>query len=179
MPIFRAVPFLVVLLLLPPAASAAPLDKETCEKIKAEQATLTSAKESMAKGAEWGKANLSKEKLQEIQKYIQNEEQIAFRCVERKPVEAAAKAPRPKSKAKAKDAEAQAAENGDPGTKAQAAAKPRAKLVPVPPPAKAVEDSVDAGKPKTATPPKRTAAKPKSNDAYVPAQSGDAAAPKQ
>lgn len=178
MPILRAVPFLLVLLSLPHVAAATPLDKETCEKIRAEQATLTSAKESMAKGAEWGKANLSKEKLLEIQKYIQNEEQIAFRCVERKPVEAAAKAPRPKNKAKAKDSEAQAAENGEPGTKPQAAAKPRAKVVPVPP-AKAGEESGDAAKPKATAAPKRTAARPKSNDAFVPGQSGDAAAPKQ
>jgi hypothetical protein len=61
---------------------AAPLDAETCARLKVEQGQLEVAgvEKDMAKGAEWAKANLGLEKLQRVQRFIEIEEQLLFRC---------------------------------------------------------------------------------------------------
>jgi hypothetical protein len=59
-----------------------PLTKEACDTVKSEQDTLAAAgvKEDFAKGPEWAKANLPRERLQQIRRYIELEEQLLFRC---------------------------------------------------------------------------------------------------
>src|SRR5688572_3211699 len=63
-------------------ARAAPLDAEACAKLQAEQGQLEGAgvEKDMAKGADWAKANLGLEKLQRVQRFIEIEEQLLFRC---------------------------------------------------------------------------------------------------
>jgi hypothetical protein len=61
---------------------AAPLDAEACARLKVEQGQLEDAgvEKDMAKGAEWAKSNLGLEKLQRVQRFIEIEEQLLFRC---------------------------------------------------------------------------------------------------
>lgn len=64
-------------------AHAAPkLDKETCEQLKGEQAKFMASGivEDIQKGAEWGKGNLSPERLREIEHFILLDEQLKFGC---------------------------------------------------------------------------------------------------
>jgi hypothetical protein len=63
-------------------ARAAPLDAETCTKLMIEQGALEKAgvEQDMAKGVEWAKANLGLEKLGQVRRFIELEEQILFRC---------------------------------------------------------------------------------------------------
>lgn len=65
-----------------PHVVAASLSKEECDKLHAEQAELTAegVREQFDRGAEWGKANLPPDKLQRVQRFIGNEEQLSFRC---------------------------------------------------------------------------------------------------
>ena len=65
------------------AADAAPkLDKETCDQLKSEQATFASSgiAADFEKGAAWAKANLSPDRLREIEHYILLDEQLKFGC---------------------------------------------------------------------------------------------------
>lgn len=66
----------------PLPAVAASLSKEDCDKLHAEQAELTAAgvREQFDRGADWGRANLPPDKLQRVQRFIGNEEQLSFRC---------------------------------------------------------------------------------------------------
>jgi hypothetical protein len=158
-------------------AGAAPLDAEACDKLEQEQADLAKAgaKQNMAKGPAWAAANLSPDRLAQIQRLIEVDEQITFRCSQPKAAKPAteAKAPPPKSPAAAADkAEAKAAA---PTTKASQPAK-------TPPPkapaagadkvaAPAVAKKATAPAPTKSQAPKAAAsqpAKPKANDAYVP-----------
>src|SRR5215475_3083723 len=63
-------------------ALAATLDQEACAKLKAElsQLELTGARGTLAKGPEWAKANLAADKLQQIKRLLELDEQILFRC---------------------------------------------------------------------------------------------------
>jgi hypothetical protein len=63
-------------------ALAEPLPKDECEKLKSEQADLTTAgvKDQLGRGAAWGKANLSADQLKRVERYIAVEELLAFRC---------------------------------------------------------------------------------------------------
>jgi hypothetical protein len=72
----------LALLMAAGGAEAASLDKETCDKLKAEQVQLegTDARVNMAKGPDWAKANLGPEKLGEIKRLIEVEELLMFRC---------------------------------------------------------------------------------------------------
>lgn len=82
-------------------AVAAPLDAEVCERLQQEQVDLTRAgvKQDMAKDPTWAAANLTQDKLNRIQRLIEVEEQLAFRCLQAKPEKAAAKAKSPAPKA--------------------------------------------------------------------------------
>ena len=64
------------------AAAAATLDQEACARLKTElmQLELGGTRSSMAKGPEWAKVNLPADKLQQIKRLIDVEEQILFRC---------------------------------------------------------------------------------------------------
>lgn len=173
---------LIVAYSLSIAASAAPLDKDACEQLKTDLAAMSAVKDHIAKGPEWGKANLSAEQIRNVERYIQMEEQIAFRCIVRKaPVEAAAtKAPRPKVKKAGKGPDA--AEVDGAAAKAQdapvkASAAPRPKVAPKPQ-AEQQGSGVEAVAGKATPPPARkTAPKPKANDAFVPPASGAALPP--
>jgi hypothetical protein len=63
-------------------ARAAPLDADTCSKLTVEHERLETAgvDQTMAKGPEWGKANLAPEKIEEVRRFIELEELIQFRC---------------------------------------------------------------------------------------------------
>jgi hypothetical protein len=65
-------------------ALAGPLDAETCKGVKAEREALTAhgLEADIAKGPEWGRANLAPERLKEIARYIELTEQLTFRCGE-------------------------------------------------------------------------------------------------
>jgi outer membrane biosynthesis protein TonB len=67
---------------LSPALRAAPLDKEGCEKLKAERAWLEQAgtRGHMSKGPHWAKTNLEPGKLDQIRRLLEVDEQLLFRC---------------------------------------------------------------------------------------------------
>jgi len=73
---------LAALLLQAPAARSAPLDKASCERLKAEQGQLEQAgvRASMAKGPEWAKVNLAPDKLDQVRRLIEVDGQVMFRC---------------------------------------------------------------------------------------------------
>ncbi len=63
-------------------ARAAPLDAEACTKLQTEHGELERAgvEKDMEKGPDWAKANLGLEKLQRVQRFIELEELLLFRC---------------------------------------------------------------------------------------------------
>lgn len=67
-------------LIVPPRA--APLPKEACETLRTERGALEGqgARSDMAKGAAWAKTNLSAERMRTIQRLIELDEQVLFRC---------------------------------------------------------------------------------------------------
>lgn len=66
-------------------ARAAPLDTESCSKLKVEQTQLENSGvgHNMAKGPEWAKANLAPDKIEQVRRLIEVEEQLLFRCTGR------------------------------------------------------------------------------------------------
>jgi hypothetical protein len=168
------------------AISAATLDQEACARLKTElmQLELAGARSNMAKGPEWAKVNLASEKLQQIKRLLEIDEQILFRCqgkplvvlpegvdqeaapAERKdgaaglPGATGKQAPKEVGKAQGKAApppNAKAA--GAPAAKAPASKAAPAKAASEPPP--------PAAKPKPKPKPK-----PKVDDAYKPGAAG-------
>lgn len=154
-------------------AQAEPLAKEACDAAKTEQDTLVTGgiKDDLAKGPDWAKGNLKPDRLKQIQRYIELEETLNFRCglasarftLPEPPVEAAQPpaeaAPKPKPKARPKP---KAAAVPDPSA-APAAAEP----------GKTPQPATDApvAKPQPKPQPKPQAApKPKVDDAYRPPQ---------
>ncbi|MEQ1718182.1 MAG: hypothetical protein ABL907_19750 [Hyphomicrobium sp.] len=65
-----------------PACAAPKLDKDTCDQLKVEQAKFleTGILSEIQKGAQWGKANLSAERLREVEHFILLDEQLKFGC---------------------------------------------------------------------------------------------------
>jgi len=125
-------------------AGAVPLDEEACNTLEQERAGLITAgaNQDMAKGADWGVANLSQERLARVQRLIEIDEQITFRC----PVSGAgAKTAQPKP----------------------APAKAAANMPPPPVPKPVLKPAVKAAAP-AAKPADAKVVKPKPNDAYVP-----------
>jgi hypothetical protein len=63
-------------------AEAAPLDEAACNGIKTERDGLIAKglETDLAKGAEWGKVNLPPDRLKEIARLIDLNEQLTFRC---------------------------------------------------------------------------------------------------
>ena len=70
-----------------PAAHALPLSAEECESVRAEKANLEQAgvAADMAQGAGWARANLAPDRLKRVQRWIELEEQMLFRCPRPKP----------------------------------------------------------------------------------------------
>jgi hypothetical protein len=79
----RAAAILPVLAVTPlVSAHAAMHDSETCRRIKAERDTLNGSgiREMMVKGPDWAKTNLTKERMEQIRRFIALEEDMRFRC---------------------------------------------------------------------------------------------------
>ena len=174
---------MIALLLQAGVAKAASLDKETCDKLKVEQAQIegTGVRGSMAKGPEWAKANLAADKLGEIKRLIEVDELLLFRCQGRPLVvlppevelDPAAKAGEAKEDGQEPDAKGTEKKAPPPAKKAPA---PAAKTA-VGGESKAKAATTKDGLPKKAdaaakagTPPPAKAAKPKpkTDDAYRP-----------
>ena len=166
---------------------AAPLDKDGCARLKMEQAQLEQAgtRGGMGRGPEWAKANLAPEKLEQIRRLIEVDEQLLFRCQGRplvnlprdpdpaareveskgapkRPVAKAGKPPEGEKKAGAPVKKA-AAPPVDPAAKAVAKEAPAAKAASPSPPAPAKKESAES---KQAAAKAKT--KGKANDAYRP-----------
>jgi hypothetical protein len=136
-----------------PPSPALPLAPEECERVRAEQTNLEAAgvATDMAQGAEWARANLSPDRLKRVQRWIELQERILFRCPRPKP-------PAPAETAREKDAPATATD--------LQVKKPQQKPKPVRPAAAAEPTTGSDGAPdRTAKPQQK---KPKSDDAYKP-----------
>lgn len=77
-----AAAFTAISALLAPLAMAEPLTPEACESLRRELAELEGgpAAASFARGADWGKSNLSPEQLTLVQRLLTLREDVAFRC---------------------------------------------------------------------------------------------------
>lgn len=161
---------------------AAPLDAATCGQLKGEQVRMEQGgvRDRMAKGPSWAKANLAADKIDEVRRLIELDEQLLFRCSTRNLVELPAEADAEPAGANedGKDAASPKADAPPAGQKKPAAksapaepakspaakAKPKeaAKTAPAPPktapPAKKQTPAKDAAVP---PPEKAAAAKPK------------------
>jgi hypothetical protein len=64
------------------AAAAATLDQDACARLKTEllQLELAGTRNNMGKGPDWAKGNLSADKLLQIKRLLDVEEQLLFRC---------------------------------------------------------------------------------------------------
>jgi hypothetical protein len=175
-------------------AAAATLEQDACAKLKTEllQLELAGTRTSMAKGPDWAKANLGTDKLQQIKRLLEVEEQILFRC-QGKPLvvlpegvdaeAAAVPAERGKDATAAKPAAEMKGASKDPQPppgKAKAALPAGAKAAGAAakaPPGKAAGEAKATPDPAaTAAPPKpKPKPKPKVDDAYRPAPAQPAA----
>jgi hypothetical protein len=158
---------------------AAPLDAESCARLKGEQTLLehSGARGNMLRGPQWAKANLTADKLGQIRRLIEVDEQLLFRCrggkalVELPPEpEADPAAAPPEASEDGKEAPAGADKKAAP--KAAAPKKgDAAKAVPAAKPAPAAKAATPARQdgappsPEAAAKPKPKP-KPKADDAY-------------
>ena len=73
---------------------AAPLDAATCGQLKGEQVRMEQGgvRDRMAKGPSWAKANLAADKIDEVRRLIELDEQLLFRCSARNLVDLPAEA---------------------------------------------------------------------------------------
>ncbi len=64
------------------AATQPKIDSDTCTTLRLEQIKFrqSGVLDDMSKGAEWAKANLSADRLREIEHYMQLDEQVKFGC---------------------------------------------------------------------------------------------------
>ena len=176
--------FLAALLVSAPTARTAPLDKDGCAKLKAEEAQIEQSgiRSSMGRGPEWAKANLPPDKLEQIRRLIEVEEQLLFRCHGK----ALVNLPRdPDPDPAAREVEGKdGAKEKQPAAKAVKAAKKKAALAKkdagdtkAEPQAKS-EASTPAAKPVLAKAAKKSKAKQKADDAYrAPTTPGPGANP--
>jgi hypothetical protein len=176
-------------LLLGCSAAAATLDQEACARLKTEllQLELAGTRTNIAKGPDWAKVNLDADKLLQIKRLMEVEEQLLFRC-QGKPlvvlpegVEAEA-APAPAGKEGAGPAKAatpmKATKELQPPGKAQAkqpAAGKAAPAVKAPPKAAGADKTTPAAAPPAAQPKPKPKVKPKVDDAYRPSPASPAA----
>jgi hypothetical protein len=137
-----------------PAVAALPLAPEDCEKARAEQTNLEAVgvAADMAQGAEWARANLSPDRLKRVQRWIELQERVLFRCPRPKP-------PVPSGTAR---------DDNAPGTAPNLQVKkPQQKPKPVRPSATAAEPTPNSQS-AAERPSKPQQKKPKSDDAYKP-----------
>lgn len=84
MHLVRRTLIIATLVLAPSAAWATKpkLDPETCNSLRLEQIKFRQSGilDDLNKGAAWGKANLSPERLRDIQHYLELDEQVQFGC---------------------------------------------------------------------------------------------------
>ena len=157
------------------AANAARLEKEACDGLKAEQATLVAAgvRDKMQGGPEHAKAAFGPAVLEQIKRLIEVEEQITFRCD--RPRIAALRPPAPTPPPGAEPAPAAGEE---PAAESPAHPKPKKqKKAKAPAAAPAVEGETAAAPP---APPKKKKPKPNPDaaaEAPAPAKPKAAAAP--
>src|SRR5262249_9652424 len=73
---------MAALLLQAPVSRAAQLDKDACAKLKSEQVELEKdgVRGSLGRGPDWAKANLAPNKIEEVRRLIEVDEQLLFRC---------------------------------------------------------------------------------------------------
>lgn len=156
-------------------ARAAPLDAETCTKLKGEQEQLELAgiEKEIAKGPAWAKA-LSPEKLDQVRRFIDVEAQLLFRCRNKALVHLppdleppAPQADQGKGEAAPKDAAAPSPAAKAPKPDAKQKAKPKAD--------KAGKDAAPAAKP--ADKPKKPEPGPAKKPAAKAAERQPAASP--
>jgi hypothetical protein len=177
---------LTALLLQAPATRAAPLDKDGCANLKAEQGQLelAGARGNMAKGPQWAKTNLEPDKLEQIRRLLEVDEQLLFRCqgrplvqLPKEPTDPDPAAREPGTDAaksapgvKAPKAPKKEVAKKDPGK--QEPAKKKAAAPPANPPAKAQAKQGSGPPPEAIASDKKPAAKKnakqKADDAYRP-----------
>ena len=153
---------------LPLNAHATPLDGESCTKLKTtlEDLEKGGARESFSKGPDWAKANLPPDRLQDVRKLIETDEQLLFRCPGRHLVNLPLEPdppPPPPAEDKKPDGEAKI-EPPKPAPPAERKATDKAKAPPpkkTPPQAKAAAVS---------EPPKQQKPQPKAQPAPKPRQ---------
>ncbi len=155
---------------------AAPLDTDACAKLKVERESLEQAgvRGNMAKGPQWAKANLPADKLEQIQRLIELEGLLLFRCSGQRLIELPASV----------EADPAAAAPGEDAPERKEAAEPGGKSDTPPPGAtkKApVAKAAPAGKPSPATAKpdekaKAPAAKPAAPAKRAPEKAGEDAA---
>jgi len=185
--------FLAALLLQMPAGRTAPLDKEGCAKLKLEQGELEHAgtRGNMGKGPQWAKTNLEPDKLDQIRRLLEVDEQLLFRChgkplvnlpkdpndpdpAAREPgtdkAGKAVKAPKgPKKEAAKKDGERKDAGKKEPLKKAAAQPAnpvPKSEAKQEPTPGTPPPEAKAAPEKKTAPAAKKAKSKQKADDAY-------------
>lgn len=158
-------------------AVALPMQPEDCERARSEHLELSAAgvAADVARGADWGRSNLSEDGLKKVSRWIELEEQILFRCPRPKPVPAAAGGNGPAADTPGGGAGQKANTSGSKKPEAPAAKKKPASAA-----SEAKADAeplvVERGAPVPAKPkPPTTAgvakpkpAKPKVDDAYIP-----------
>jgi hypothetical protein len=169
------------------AALAEPLPKVECDKLKTEQAQLAAGgvKEWIAKGPAWGRDNLGRDKLAQVERYIVLEEQLGFRCGlarARLSLPFAEEDRPPADPEEARDAKGETPAAATPASP-KAKPKPKPKAAPAAAPAEAAAAPAAKATPKVPEPAPRTpssaAAKPapkqkaKVDDAYRPPTPSD------
>lgn len=149
------------------------LDAATCGQLKGELVRMeqNGARGNMAKGPEWAKANLPPDKLDQVRRLIELDEQLLFRCSVRNLVELPPDADAdPPADQAGKDA-APAKADGPPAAQKKAGSKAAPAQPPAaqPKPKQAVKAEPKA-KDAASAPGKAAAAKskPKVNDAFKP-----------
>lgn len=174
---------------------AEPLDAATCGQLRGEQVRMeqSGVRASMEKGPQWAKANLGTDKLDQIRRLMDLDEQLIFRCGSRNlvelPPDADADPPPAKADEEGKDtaspgkADGPAAAKADKKAPAEAAKPPAAKpktkeATKAPPPtAKTPAVTKDAGSAPEKAAPAKAKPKPKVDDAYKPPPSNPNADP--
>lgn len=81
-PLLLLLPALALSVVSSAWAAQAKIDKESCDQLKTEQAHFMESGivADLQKGPEWGKANLTAERLREIEHFILLDEQLKFGC---------------------------------------------------------------------------------------------------
>jgi hypothetical protein len=158
----------------PTEVRATPLDSDTCAKFHTEQVQLKDAgvDRELAKSPMWALANLAPEKLAQIRRYIELEEQLLFRCRSKALVNLAPEKGPPAASDTAQDKDendADGPEANEPGT--APAGEPRPKAKTEKPARKAAapaqpKKQEPARKPAAAKAPAKAAARAKADDAY-------------